>query len=182
MNLLTVAPLIDSRGNIRYFIGAQVDVTGLCKDCTGLDSLKKLLDEKQGISSQEQASPDEAEPESTDEFQELTEMFNDEEMEVVRKCGGRMNQLGNDEIAGYPSHRPRLHVRDPSNGSKDGRETPLYSTVGKWKVASLFQHVSNIPLFTKCFAKFFFHCAHRITVSSCPTISFFAYSIRFSNS
>jgi hypothetical protein len=43
MNLLMMAPLRDSRGTIRYFIGAQVDVSGLAKECSDLESLKRLV-------------------------------------------------------------------------------------------------------------------------------------------
>ncbi|KAG7149241.1 Phototropin like protein [Verticillium longisporum] len=45
MNLLMMAPLYDSRGTIRYFIGAQVDVSGLVKESSGLDAMKKLMAE-----------------------------------------------------------------------------------------------------------------------------------------
>lgn len=44
-----VAPLYDSRGAVRYFIGAQVDVSGLAKDCVGLESLRCLVDEDEGV-------------------------------------------------------------------------------------------------------------------------------------
>ncbi|KAK8058370.1 hypothetical protein PG994_008818 [Apiospora phragmitis] len=43
MNLLMVAPLFDSRGMVRYHIGAQVDVSGLVKESAGLDSLERLV-------------------------------------------------------------------------------------------------------------------------------------------
>ncbi|KAK8135876.1 hypothetical protein PG984_003816 [Apiospora sp. TS-2023a] len=43
MNLLMVAPLYDSRGKVRYHIGAQVDVSGLVKESAGLDSLERLV-------------------------------------------------------------------------------------------------------------------------------------------
>ncbi|KAK8035321.1 hypothetical protein PG993_010316 [Apiospora rasikravindrae] len=43
MNLLMVAPLFDSRGKVRYHIGAQVDVSGLVKESAGLDSLERLV-------------------------------------------------------------------------------------------------------------------------------------------
>jgi hypothetical protein len=148
MNLLTVAPLIDHKGNIRYFIGAQVDVTGLCKDCTDLDSLKTLLDRKNGLRNREKGSSSKngSEPKETDEFQELTEMFNDEEMEVVRKSGGRMHQLHYEETVTQTSHRTRLHVRDSSNESKEGHSTSLYNTFAKGKGSSLFQNVSLLLL------------------------------------
>lgn len=46
MNLLMVAPLYDNRGTVRYFLGAQVDVSGLIEDGRGFDSFARYLDEK----------------------------------------------------------------------------------------------------------------------------------------
>lgn len=46
MNLLLIAPLYDNRGVIRYFIGAQVDISGLIEDGRGLDSFARYLEEK----------------------------------------------------------------------------------------------------------------------------------------
>ena len=43
MNLLLIAPLYDNRGSVKYFIGAQIDVTGLVEDGRGLDSFERLL-------------------------------------------------------------------------------------------------------------------------------------------
>ena len=43
MNLLLTAPLYDNRGSVRYFIGAQVDVSGLIEDGRGLDSFERYL-------------------------------------------------------------------------------------------------------------------------------------------
>ncbi|MCJ1400185.1 hypothetical protein MMC11_003389 [Xylographa trunciseda] len=45
LNLLMIAPLFDNRGQVRYFIGAQVDVTGLVEDGRGIDSFERLLAE-----------------------------------------------------------------------------------------------------------------------------------------
>lgn len=45
MNLVMTAPLYDNKGTIRYFIGAQVDITGLVEEGRGLDSFEKLLNE-----------------------------------------------------------------------------------------------------------------------------------------
>ncbi|MCJ1284764.1 hypothetical protein MMC26_004100 [Xylographa opegraphella] len=45
LNLLMIAPLYDNRGQVRYFIGAQVDVTGLVEDGKGIDSFERLLAE-----------------------------------------------------------------------------------------------------------------------------------------
>ncbi|MCJ1414373.1 hypothetical protein MMC32_000699 [Xylographa parallela] len=92
MNLLMTAPLCDSRGKIRYFIGAQVDVSGLVKDCTDMESLQRLVIE------QSHATHDHVSVEETsisakkDEFQELSEMMNMGELETVRRWGGRMHR------------------------------------------------------------------------------------------
>lgn len=45
MNLVMVAPLYDNRGIVRYFIGAQIDVSGLIEDGRGLDSFERTLQE-----------------------------------------------------------------------------------------------------------------------------------------
>ena len=66
MNLLMIAPLLDSRGNIRYFIGAQVDVSGLVKDCTDLESLQQLV--RDGPAAQSLSGNDDGEK---DDFQDL---------------------------------------------------------------------------------------------------------------
>ncbi|RAH71446.1 uncharacterized protein BO66DRAFT_57304 [Aspergillus aculeatinus CBS 121060] len=42
MNLLQCAPLCDSRGTVRYFIGAQIDVSGLAMDGAQMESLRAL--------------------------------------------------------------------------------------------------------------------------------------------
>lgn len=46
MNLLLTAPLYDNRGTVRYFIGAQIDVSGLIEDGRGLDSFAQHLAER----------------------------------------------------------------------------------------------------------------------------------------
>ncbi|RKF61481.1 hypothetical protein OnM2_041062 [Erysiphe neolycopersici] len=43
VNLLMVSPLYDDKGIVRYYLGAQVDVTGLVLDGLGLDSFRGLL-------------------------------------------------------------------------------------------------------------------------------------------
>lgn len=67
--MLMIAPLCDSRGQIRYHIGAQVDVSGLVKDCTDLESFRQLV-----ISTterQSQRANDVDGDQKKDEFQEV---------------------------------------------------------------------------------------------------------------
>lgn len=82
MNLLMTAPLCDSRGTIRYFIGAQVDVSGLVKECSDMESLSRLIatsDEANVDTNTDFGKP------AKDEFQELSEMLNLQELETVRR-------------------------------------------------------------------------------------------------
>ncbi|KAL8873304.1 MAG: hypothetical protein Q9174_001204 [Haloplaca sp. 1 TL-2023] len=45
VNLVMVAPLYDDRGVVRYYIGAQVDISGLVEEGRGLESLERSLKE-----------------------------------------------------------------------------------------------------------------------------------------
>ncbi|KAF2274977.1 uncharacterized protein EI97DRAFT_459620 [Westerdykella ornata] len=80
MNLLTISPLLDSHGQLRYWLGAQVDVSGLVKNATGLDTFEELLKRGHG---ERAVTYDE----TKDEFRELSEMFNEAEVETLRKFG-----------------------------------------------------------------------------------------------
>lgn len=111
-----VAPLCDSRGKIRYFIGAQVDVSGLVKN-PEMESMLRLLEENDNEESQN-GSHSRKNPEMKDEFQELSEMLNQSELATVRKTGGRMHRetTEDDDAQSIMSHRPRLLLRETSNG------------------------------------------------------------------
>ncbi|KAK4635153.1 Phototropin-1A [Fulvia fulva] len=118
MNLLMTAPLMDSRGNIRYFIGAQVDVSGLIKDCSEMEGLIRLLEKEQEAQDQ---TEEEADASHKDEFQELSEMFNGAELDTVRKYGGRMHKeyVDDSDRESLHSGRPRLLLKDPTQDIMD---------------------------------------------------------------
>jgi hypothetical protein len=107
INLLMTAPLYDSKGTLRYFIGAQVDVSGLLKEMTGMQALKKMLNHDEYGDEQQHED---------DEFQSLSEMFNTTELETVRQCGGRMHREQiDDERENGLQPRPRLLITDESS-------------------------------------------------------------------
>ena len=113
MNLLMIAPLCDSRGKIRYFIGAQVDVSGLVKECTELESLQRLLEmQERGEEAPQNHKPS---PEKNDELRELAEMLNQGELSTIHRHGGRMHhethQDDTDSMS-IISHQPRLLIRE----------------------------------------------------------------------
>ncbi|KAJ8123719.1 hypothetical protein O1611_g9528 [Lasiodiplodia mahajangana] len=91
MNLLMIAPLYDNRGNIRYHLGAQVDVSGLLKECAGLASLGELVAQKQRQSealtnTDVRKGAREPRP-SRDVLGELAEMFTLSELKIVQASG-----------------------------------------------------------------------------------------------
>lgn len=43
MNLLMIAPLYDNKGNVRYFLGCQIDVSPLIENGRGIESFSQLL-------------------------------------------------------------------------------------------------------------------------------------------
>lgn len=153
LNLLMIAPLMDSKGTVRYFIGAQVDVSGLLKSCSELPGLSKLVEEEI-----EQAVDDAQKKKNKkkDEFQELSEMFNGVELETVRRRGGSMHReyVDNDDAesikGGADRGRPRLMLSDPTQEVLD-KQTERVSrgmpSVDKdrvnGKLAGVYQNVSS---------------------------------------
>lgn len=72
MNLLMIAPLCDSRGTIRYHIGAQVDVSGLAKECSDLESLNRLVAADERAKNGDPDPEDDVDAEAPrDEFREV---------------------------------------------------------------------------------------------------------------
>jgi len=138
MNLLMVAPLLDSRGNIRYFIGAQIDVSGLVKDCTDLDAFRRMLDQQEGR---------EPQPEQKDEFQELSQMFNHTELSTVRLHGGGMHreQVVEQDDASAMNHKPRVLIQDQSTFDVDRAEQVSPKPEGR--LSGPYKHVSQTVIF-----------------------------------
>ncbi|KAL8898961.1 MAG: hypothetical protein Q9192_001807, partial [Flavoplaca navasiana] len=56
MNLVMTAPLYDNKGVVRYFIGAQVDISGLVEEGRGLDSFERYLTESRRNRNSDQSS------------------------------------------------------------------------------------------------------------------------------
>ncbi|KAI9836506.1 MAG: hypothetical protein M1837_003298 [Sclerophora amabilis] len=137
MNLLMIAPLCDSQGRIRYFIGAQVDVSGIVKDCTDLESFRRLVAKHEGTSDEDEDHQKREQPIKRDEFQGLSEMFNMQELDTVRRWGGRMHKDTQEEEAEGNWHKPRLLLSEPSPDLSKGN--PLGGRVSG-KLGGVYQH------------------------------------------
>jgi hypothetical protein len=82
-----MAPLMDHHGETRYFIGAQIDISHLIEGGKSLESFKQLLDQDQEAVQQtlrklESPNPIHHKP-SLRLLRELSDLLNDEEIEVV---------------------------------------------------------------------------------------------------
>lgn len=145
MNMLMVAPLLDSRGNCRYFIGAQVDVSGLCKDCTDLQGLQRLL-EKEDRKAESHGNDSEEEEEAKDEFQELAEILSGPELEVIRKHGGKMHSQHVEDPTDVQRHgeRPRLLLKDQTPTPPDTYPSAFIPEKANGKLEGIYQNVSNL--------------------------------------
>lgn len=132
MNLLMMAPLLDSRGNLRYFIGAQIDVSGLVKDGTDLEAYHRMLDDRETHSHADEAK---------DEFQELCEMFNHAELDIARKHGGNMHreQLVERDDASIIQGRPRVLIQD--QGMLDVHEVERQGLKAEGRLSGPYKHV-----------------------------------------
>ncbi|KAI1853609.1 hypothetical protein JX266_001593 [Neoarthrinium moseri] len=161
MNLLMVAPLYDSRGVVRYHIGAQVDVSGLVRDCSGLESLERLVERETVEGStdgfvrihrkngQTNSSTDAKEDEAKkDEFRELASMFSLQELKTVRESGGSMHRVHQSEAPDTEGvsnwHKPRLLIRDDATiDRRDSDPVLQYSPVhssASGKLAGVYEH------------------------------------------
>ncbi|KAH6655325.1 hypothetical protein BKA67DRAFT_508066, partial [Truncatella angustata] len=157
MNLLMVAPLYDSRGIVRYHIGAQVDVSGLVKDCAGLESLERLMERENaadGTSAHMPVrihghKPDGGKANHThgdannnntncneekDEFRDLASMFSLGELKTVREHGGSMHRINHSELTDTEGisnwNKPRVLIRDDAAMERRGSDPVLSSSLG----------------------------------------------------
>lgn len=135
VNLLMCAPLYDDKGVVRYFIGAQIDVTGLVENGMGIESFRVLLqkdkieprqDREESVVGkyQRQNNSVQTQPkEALTKLQELSMMFSQEESDIASKS----NRSGDDDTcsitSGFPTsiknrNQARRIIGDEDPGSR----------------------------------------------------------------
>ncbi|KAK8239951.1 PAS domain-containing protein [Phyllosticta capitalensis] len=132
LNLCLIAPLHDNRGNVRYFIGCQIDVTNLVERCQGLDSFQMLLEQDQQAH-QHEVSAQQQEKDALEALGRLGELLSLEEMETIRSKG----RPGSDSRSATPArgNRPlasntqlRRYVNAEDSSSSEGSSARLRAT------------------------------------------------------
>ena len=89
INLIMCVPLRDQAGKVRYYLGAQLDITDLVSECTGLQSLKRLMQRHTDHRNLVKTSDLPVETIDHDEFEQLSETFNPNELEKLLKLRQR---------------------------------------------------------------------------------------------
>ena len=138
MNLLLIAPLTDSRGLLRYHLAAQVDVSGLVKDCAEMPSLRRLLD----LHAQGEQAPNPQKPsaEKNDELRELSEMLNQDEMATIRRYGGQLHQSHRQERPQSLASTAQLNL--DSHSAPNTSTVPQANGSLRSKINSIYKNVS----------------------------------------
>lgn len=156
MNLLMIAPLYDNRGTVRYYIGAQVDVSGLIHEGRGLDSFAACLEDRtlQRQRANEQAQ--ESAPKRTlRKLNELGQMLSPDESSLFQTHSrpSSIQSKGDPSPTNY-SMRSTTATRDAyvrrarkilGNDTQEGEEErgvwPLYPMGPSGKLPGVYQNV-----------------------------------------
>lgn len=126
-NLLMFTPLKDFEGNVRYFLGAQVDVSGLATEMSSLGYLKRAAyggqqsHERQnsGATSETTNETQDAADSPYKSLRKLSEMLSDEELDVVHKHGGRMHHPDRNKAAARETRRLVIVPEDSDQFEND---------------------------------------------------------------
>ena len=99
--------MYDNRGKVRYFIGAQIDITGLVEDGRGVESFEKyLIERKQKEAIENEEDPQEditSSPLKT--LSELGKLLSPEEVAIVQSGKEKDNTMRDDASMGSNGRR-----------------------------------------------------------------------------
>ena len=129
------APLRDATGKVRYFMGAQIDVSSVTDVSPELESLQKVIAQVDREKNPETVNVANDIEEKKGEFQQLVETLDMQELKAARTWQGRMLQEGPEGSQDPDTmnwHKPGVHIRDPSyDAVKDYKGTldSLYNYV-----------------------------------------------------
>lgn len=131
MNLLMITPLLDGNGKVRYYLGAQIDTSGLLNDFYGFEHLQQYVD-KPGYevdgSDDEGPAMDFSDNNGKSGLQEMSELFNHEELGMIQKNGGRLHYPDLQEPPAAWKKKQRLVIN--TDGSADYDEDgPIFGGI-----------------------------------------------------
>lgn len=137
-------PLRDQSGKVRYYLGAQLDITNLLFDCTGLPSLGKVIKrqkEHRALMNSGDVSPDNL---HEDEFEQLSQVFNPKELEQLLALRQRQQLEAEEDVIDLDmANRRKGHfsVRTPPADLDSGfqiHEGGRAPALGYYKTVSIY--------------------------------------------
>ncbi|KIX95177.1 uncharacterized protein Z520_09093 [Fonsecaea multimorphosa CBS 102226] len=144
MNLLMIAPLHDDKGNVKYHIGAQVDVTGMVERGKEFEGLKRYLTTREMERREKEVrrnringdDQDVQKPKALAKLRDLSEMFDLEESIVVRSSGRTTPKSREDDERSVASSRkvPRRVFGDGDATSENDDEDPAEEEDKAWEL------------------------------------------------
>jgi len=157
MNLLLTAPLYDNRGSVRYFIGAQIDVSGLIEDGRGLDSFERYLAENRPNRNRDSDQSDQSSSQKhLRTLNEFGKMLSLDESSLLTSHHSRASSLNDNASSvnysplGALGRDPTLRRTRRVLGTDDDDEADknawaLSSAGPSGKLPGVYQNVSSIP-------------------------------------
>lgn len=138
MNLLMITPLLDAQGKVRYYLGAQIDTSGLLNDFYGFEHLHQYIN-KPGydVDGSDDEGPvlddddDHHGNSGKDELQKLSELFSHEELNVIQKHGGRLHHpdLQEAPTTATWNKKQRLVITADGDGGYDDEAAAILGSV-----------------------------------------------------
>ncbi|GIZ42051.1 hypothetical protein CKM354_000533100 [Cercospora kikuchii] len=119
LSMVMNAPLVDSNGELRYFLGAQVDVSPLLRECAGLESLRALIDQQTEENNHDHGDAQKSDPRA--KIKALSEMLTSDELDIIRKNGGMLQNHRVFDARGTKAATSgnRVLIADGSDASED---------------------------------------------------------------
>ena len=155
MNLLLIAPLYDNKGSVRYFIGAQIDVSGLIEDGRGLDTFERLLlESRPGKNRESEFSEDGPSQKHLKSLNELGQMLSVDESSLFQRHSRASSMNDNASTINYSSRgtpgRREQGARQPRRvlGNEDEEESnksswALSSSMPSGRLPGVYQNVRH---------------------------------------
>lgn len=108
-----------SNGELRYFLGAQVDVSPLLRECAGLESLRALIDQQTEENNHDHGDAQKSDPLA--KIKALSEMLTSDELDIIRKNGGMLQNHRVFDARGTKAATSgnRVLIADGSDASED---------------------------------------------------------------
>lgn len=114
-----VVPLKDQNGKVRYYLGAQLDITELVNSSVGLSSLQKLVARQHEVTDLHGKESLETHNDLLSQFQQLSETFTSQELQTVLKSQQRQ-EMDDQVVNGFDNLKGSQPQDIPaSNSSAD---------------------------------------------------------------